>query len=295
MKKVEDVDLIFNFHRIINSKEDIYKYVEEPLIPIVKYLYDLNILTTMTSANTKNGHKEAYVIIDYDTLNEHNKKVVNELMDTFPDFCSKQHFSIAGDNMEFCMNMPIDTNTDFLEVWNFYFDKFKDFEIQEIHSTWDCTNGAKNIYSIYDAIWVYLTKLSYKFMHNIKDHQQWVQCIQQDNLDENSKELLFLEKLGAKRYYHEYSGLYIYKYGYYMTDSFAIKKALKETKDTLFVNKEYKIGDVNRNVLTQFLQHEISEDFFFNEEDQRFYGNQELLERHHKFLNSKDKSLIKKK
>ena len=64
--KVKNVERIFNYCRTINHKEDIIKYVEEPLIEICEYLYDLNILTTMSSANTKQRQNYSYIIIDLD-------------------------------------------------------------------------------------------------------------------------------------------------------------------------------------------------------------------------------------
>lgn len=91
MESLKDINAISNVSRILSSKEDIKRYVEKPLIPMANYLYDLNILTTMTSANL--NYNRAYIIIDYDTLSEENKEIANSLLIEYPKNCQKRHFS----------------------------------------------------------------------------------------------------------------------------------------------------------------------------------------------------------
>ena len=288
METIKDVESIFHFAKTLNTKKDIEKYVERPLIPIVNYLYDLNILTTMTSANTKNWHTNAYVIIDYDTLSTKNKKIADNLLQLYPYNCQKSHFSIEGNNTEFQVNMPIQDHTTFKEIHDFFFDKFKDFEIQEIFSIYDCESRFKNIYSLRDAIVEYLCYTSYTNITRFTKEDKLKTLLKEDFLDDHSIELRFLKELGGENHYNEDKEIYIYKYGIHYTYSFVLKQVLKEHKNKLFNHGKYSVEQANITFLTEFLHNQISKNFFFNESDKRFYLNRKLLDRHSQYVASNE-------
>lgn len=61
---------------VIESREQIKKFVELPLLKACEELYDKNIQTLSSSANEKDIKSgEAYIIINYDTLSDGNKKI----------------------------------------------------------------------------------------------------------------------------------------------------------------------------------------------------------------------------
>lgn len=61
---------------LIKSKEEIKKFVEQPLLKACEVLYDKNIKTLASSANKKDIEiGEAYIIIDYDSLSDNNKEI----------------------------------------------------------------------------------------------------------------------------------------------------------------------------------------------------------------------------
>ncbi len=77
--KLSDVEKIFLAGNTqINSKADLTKIVEKPCLAVCEQLYDKNILTYWSSANKESPHK-AEVIIRYESLDEKNKKIANDL------------------------------------------------------------------------------------------------------------------------------------------------------------------------------------------------------------------------
>ena len=163
--------------------------------------------------------------------------------------------------------MAINDNTTFQEINDFFFEKFKDFQMQEIFSIYDCETGAKNIYSIEDTIAEFLFIHSYILDQNLHRTPAFNRLIKVDIFDNNSSENTFLKDLGIEEYYHENSNTYIGIYNYHQTYRFALKQMLKEHKTNLFLNENYSIEEVNINLLTDFLHTYVLKDLFFNEED----------------------------
>ena len=80
VKCLRDVEQIFLAGNTqIESKADLAKIVEEPCLPVCEDLYDKNILTYWSSAN-KNAPDRAYVLIRYESLDDANKKIADDMI-----------------------------------------------------------------------------------------------------------------------------------------------------------------------------------------------------------------------
>lgn len=79
---IKDVSRIEESDSKLQRRADIRKFVEEPLIPACETLYDLNICTWRSSANS-NDIKQGYGVIslDFPSLSEHNKTIAQELVE----------------------------------------------------------------------------------------------------------------------------------------------------------------------------------------------------------------------
>lgn len=76
---LRDVDRIFLAGNTqIKSKADLSEIVEWPCLAVCEQLYDKNILTYWSSSN-KESHDKAEVLIRFESLDEKNKKIANEL------------------------------------------------------------------------------------------------------------------------------------------------------------------------------------------------------------------------
>lgn len=80
VKRLRDVEQIFLAGNTqVESKADLAKIVEEPCLAVCENLYDKNILTYWSSAN-KNAPDRAYVLIRYESLDDNNKKIADNLI-----------------------------------------------------------------------------------------------------------------------------------------------------------------------------------------------------------------------
>lgn len=80
VKRLRDVEQIFLVGNTqVESKADLAKIVEEPCLAVCEDLYDKNILTYWSSAN-KNAPDRAYVLIRYESLDDNNKKIADDLI-----------------------------------------------------------------------------------------------------------------------------------------------------------------------------------------------------------------------
>ncbi len=79
-KRLRDVEKIFLAGNTqVESKADLAKIVEEPCLAVCEDLYDKNILTYWSSAN-KDAPDKAYVLIRYESLDDNNKKIADDLL-----------------------------------------------------------------------------------------------------------------------------------------------------------------------------------------------------------------------
>lgn len=65
---------------IVKNREDLRKIIEEPCLPSCLVLYDKNIRTVNSSANKREIGGQAYIGIDYDSLDENNKRILEDLI-----------------------------------------------------------------------------------------------------------------------------------------------------------------------------------------------------------------------
>lgn len=295
--KVKNVERIFNYCRTINHKEDIIKYVEEPLIEICEYLYDLNILTTMSSANTKQHQNYSYIIIDFNSLSDHNKNELLNKMHKNPLSVRLGVFSVIQTGQEIEIRMSINDDTKIQDIKDFYMEMFKNLKIQEIDSFIDGDTCLKNIYSFDEMIGLYLYLK--RDMYASKNDINYIA-----EIDEFLEDLKF-NKISSKEFaggvhakYCEY--IYFINSQIWIPDVMIYDSILKN-KNKLFNNKSIKKENININEVLKFMNDLSSkiygEQFFYNEEDKRFYLNHELLEKHNNYLKaseySKEKAPVK--
>ena len=86
IKRIEEVVVIpESRNQVITKREQIPQLVEQPLVSACENLYDKNIRTLSSSANsqdllTKNTPEcFANIVVDFDTLSEENKKIIAQL------------------------------------------------------------------------------------------------------------------------------------------------------------------------------------------------------------------------
>ena len=98
---ISQVEVITESGITPRTKEDLARLVEPPLLEACEELYDKNIKTVMSSANSKDVETgEAYIDIEYESLSEENKGIARELGESFmmhgsvPTECIKLVFSV---------------------------------------------------------------------------------------------------------------------------------------------------------------------------------------------------------
>lgn len=287
MEKARNVEQIFEFCRILNHKEDIQKYVETPLIPICEYLFDLNIQTTMSNVNVKNGKDKAYIVINYDTLSSYNKNVLDKLMRDNPSNFRVSKFSVVGENQEIQISIPITEDTEIQTIIAFFEQMLKDLKIQDIDSFMDGETGMKNIYSLNEFI-------AYYIMIN-RDY------FTESKTFEISEEIeSFLANIGFKRISSSefsngyFKGIcdYIYEYHkeLWLTDKM-IYDVLLRKREEMFESGNISLENLNIDELMETINKKAkklyNEEFSFNLKDKRFYLNDELLRKHEDYIKEK--------
>ena len=121
---------------IIKDRKVLDLIVDKPCIAACKYLFDCNILTQNSSANQNDlSTGVGYITIDYKSLDDHNKKVYEDLLNRGIvtqyveerlhglDVVNRQHFTIE---------VPLNENTDSEEFSNLMLEIAKNFSPQEI-------------------------------------------------------------------------------------------------------------------------------------------------------------------
>lgn len=89
------------------NKKDLKNIVEAPLVSACEELYDKNIKTVSSSANKDCIEDEAYIIIDFDSLSERNKKKALGLGEKINDTKGEANVKIS---------IPITESSTFSEV-----------------------------------------------------------------------------------------------------------------------------------------------------------------------------------
>ena len=121
--KVKDVKRDKSNFKIIDMESDISELIETPVRKPVKQLYRKNIITVMSSANEINvswqdengedmyltnsdfdsvifsfGNGYAYIMLDYDSLSDENKAIMNDLYDELNEDDTYVYYSFSLEN-----------------------------------------------------------------------------------------------------------------------------------------------------------------------------------------------------
>ena len=81
LKKIKDIPAFHQgTHIPINSREDLKEIIELPCLKACQELYDKNIETIDSGCNGENCPNCAYIVVNYDTLDEHNKHMADEMV-----------------------------------------------------------------------------------------------------------------------------------------------------------------------------------------------------------------------
>lgn len=100
-KRVKDVPAFHQgTHIPIKTKEDLKEIVEEPCLKACQQLFEKNIETIDSGCNGENCSDCAYIIINYDTLDEKNKRIADNMVqkgtvEFLPksDICVRNYFN----------------------------------------------------------------------------------------------------------------------------------------------------------------------------------------------------------
>lgn len=80
-KKVKDIPAFHQGTSIpIKTRDDLKEVVEEPCLKACQILFDKNIETMDSGCNGENCSDCAYIIINYDTLDERNKQIADNMV-----------------------------------------------------------------------------------------------------------------------------------------------------------------------------------------------------------------------
>lgn len=107
-----------------DSTQDIPDYVELPLIPTCINLFNKNIRTTWSSANSE--QKVAEIYIDYPSLSEENKKIILSI---------KSDLDLNYSDIP--LSIPISSQTTPEEIHEYFFNISELFKFQ--NATWEPT------------------------------------------------------------------------------------------------------------------------------------------------------------
>ena len=293
--KVKDVKDIFYFSKIINHKSEINKIVEVPLIDICKYLFDINIPTTMTNANAKKWNNSAYITIDYDLLSQENKEIVDKLFSYYPNNFKFGHFSTRHEHNEVHITLPITEETEIKTIQKFFWNITRLFKIQDVQSFIDSDTNLKNVYNVSDFLYRYLVfQRGELYQKEFKEDQE----IEDFLISMGYQKVKTSEINGGNNIYNGHcNNLWINNSidSNWISDT-QIYGAIIENREQLFKGKPIKKENLNYaellRVLNQISLKYYNERFFFNPEDERFYLNQELLEKHKRYLESKKEDIF---
>lgn len=145
---------------IVKDKVVLDKIVDLPCLEACKYLFDCNILTQNSSANKDDiDYGSGYITIDYKSLDEHNKKVYEDLVQRkIATEYSNIYFN--GDEKSevirtqpFMIEVPLNDNTDSEEFSKILLEIAKEFAPQDIlygfYTTKEMEMMAKNSLDMY--------------------------------------------------------------------------------------------------------------------------------------------------
>jgi len=124
---------------MIKTRDQLKELVEAPLLGACEELYDKNIRTLSTSANKKDieSNQPGYIILDFNSLSEENKKIAEQLGELKHEDNSDQIF----------IEIPLDQNTTIEEIKKLSADIVDKFKKQPM--TWAPTYTLEDLREIY--------------------------------------------------------------------------------------------------------------------------------------------------
>jgi hypothetical protein len=127
-----------NRGELIKTRDQIRDYVEPPLTAACQYLWDMNVQTLASSANSKDVGYEAYVIIDFNSLSENNRTVGKEVGDYLENNDGKPAIKI---------NVPVSAQTTAAEIKEKFLDVAEMFKKQK--AVWIPSYSIQDLRKIY--------------------------------------------------------------------------------------------------------------------------------------------------
>jgi hypothetical protein len=126
----------YSRNQMIVNREMIKDLVESPLVPACEALYDKNILTLESSANSEDLNRgNVSIVIDYNSLSQENKQFVNE------------EFGVpivSGDGISVvAIEIPVQRDTTIEEIIGQSLKKTERFKKQPL--TWTTTYSLKEV------------------------------------------------------------------------------------------------------------------------------------------------------
>lgn len=80
-RKIKDVPAFHQGTNIpVTTRDDLKEIVEEPCLKACQQLFDKNIETMDSGCNGENCSDCAYIIVNYDTLDDHNKQIADNMV-----------------------------------------------------------------------------------------------------------------------------------------------------------------------------------------------------------------------
>lgn len=101
LKKIKDIPAFHQgTHVPIKTREDLKEVVELPCLKACQELFDKNVETIDSGCNGENCSNCAYIVINYDTLDERNQKIADDMVKNGivqfhpkSDVCTRNYFN----------------------------------------------------------------------------------------------------------------------------------------------------------------------------------------------------------
>lgn len=287
---IKDIKVKSWYATTINHREQIQGLVSPDFVDICEYLYDLNVPICMHSG----WGKSIFLVIDYDLLSKENRQILAKLAEKIPNNLVKGNFSPLAEHNEVKIEYPIAQAESVEDFRNFFWKVARHFKIQDVQSYIDEERFLKNVYSIPDIF------SQYAFCEKSKCLSRTFNTDIYDSSEEMEE---FLNSLGYKKVKSSEIERSTYLKGtcdsvwidndidqsHFMDrDIYAV---LKANRKFLFGDKPMTIENLNVNEILRVINRHSTicygEQYIFNPQDKRFYLNEELLDKHNRYLQEK--------
>lgn len=287
---IKDVKVKSWYATTINHREQIQDLVSPDFVDICEYLYDLNVPICMHSG----WGKSIFLVIDYDLLSKENRQVLFKLAEKIPNNLVKGNFSPLAEHNEVKIEYPIAQAESVEDFRNFFWKVAKHFKMQDVQSYIDEERFIKNVYTIPDILSRYFFCERSEALAKIKKPRDFVESEEIEN---------FLHSLGYKkvksseitratslkgRCENVWIDNNIDQSHFADSDLYAV---LNANREALFGDRPMSIENLNLNEILRVMNTSSTihygEQYTFNPQDKRFYLNEELLDKHNRYLQVK--------